>query len=383
MRNYSGQWAVEEVLDTSTLASTDHYKSILARHMQDNKSPLSALPSSPLNMAALGGGDQSYRMLQLVQDYHERATDAEKKAEEMRSQRDAAEVRAVQQEDMIQRLQAQLALLQTGKAQQHQEPKEKQPHWLVLREEVKLTDEVLGAGAWGEVRAAWFRGLRVAAKFLHGVIISSYSIGLFTREMNIAAQLHHPNLIQFLGASKDEEPMILLELMSTCLRKELEKNDLTRVQISSIAEGVACGLNYLHCWKPHPIVHRDISSANVLLEPSGRHGWKAKLSDFGSANFVHQLKTAAPGNPCYASPEAIDPTQHSTKMDIYSFGVLLAEMCIRELPSIDPTDREHQIVRVTWSHMHEIILVCTAQQPLDRPSAIWLVDQLQALMMTQ
>ena len=46
------------------------------------------------------------------------------------------------------------------------EGREEQPHWVVRREEVELTEEVLGRGGWGEVRVAKFRGLRVAAKFL-------------------------------------------------------------------------------------------------------------------------------------------------------------------------------------------------------------------------
>ena len=48
---------------------------------------------------------------------------------------------------------------------------------------------------------------------------------------------------------------------------------------------VAVGLNYLHCL-PVPVIHRDVSSANVLLESKGHKKWKTKLSDFGSANLA-------------------------------------------------------------------------------------------------
>ena len=51
---------------------------------------------------------------------------------------------------------------------------EKQPHWVVSREEVEVTDELLGSGGWAEVRIAKFRGLQVAAKCLHQVILSDY-----------------------------------------------------------------------------------------------------------------------------------------------------------------------------------------------------------------
>ena len=63
--------------------------------------------------------------------------------------------------------------------------------------------------------------------------------------------------------------IILTELMSTSLRQELEKSSLTRPQIVKIATDVSAALNYLHLWTPVPILHCDISSPNVLLEPSG------------------------------------------------------------------------------------------------------------------
>ena len=64
------------------------------------------------------------------------------------------------------------------------EGREEQPHWVVRREEVELTEEVLGTGGWGVVKVAKFRGLRVAAKFLHNMIISEYNQHLFSREMH-------------------------------------------------------------------------------------------------------------------------------------------------------------------------------------------------------
>ena len=62
------------------------------------------------------------------------------------------------------------------------EGREEQPHWVVRREEVELTEEVVGRGGWGEVRVAMFRGLRVAAKFLYDVILSDYNRRQFVRE---------------------------------------------------------------------------------------------------------------------------------------------------------------------------------------------------------
>ena len=194
-------------------------------------------------------------------------------------------------------------------------------HWVVERNEIEMTEISLGRGGWGEVKVAKIRGLKVAAKCLYRTILSDFNLALFNREMEISSCLHHPNLVQFLGATQEGNPIILTELMTTTLRSELEKTSLTRPQIIKIAQEVSLALNYLHLYKPKPILHRDVSSSNVLLDPAGTGFWKAKLADFGSANFLHKISSnSAAGAPLYLAPEAIHPDQHSTAMDVYSFG---------------------------------------------------------------
>ena len=105
------------------------------------------------------------------------------------------------------------------------------------------------------MRVGIFRGIKVAVKCLHQVILSEYNLSLFSREMNIASRIRHPNLLQFIGATRVGNLMILTELMPTSLRKELEKSPMTRPQIITIARNVASALNYLHLWKPYPILH--------------------------------------------------------------------------------------------------------------------------------
>lgn len=250
------------------------------------------------------------------------------------------------------------------------------PHWVVQRNEIQLTSEQLGVGGWATVKVALFRGQRVAAKCLHNQIISPHNIRLFTREMNMAARARHPNLLQFIGATMDNEPIILTELMPTSLRHVLEQGDpLSRGQIISIASDVARALNYLHLTNPDPIIHRDVSSANVLLKQSGNN-YEAKLSDYGSANFARSSATIGPGNPLYSAPEVNDPKQHSPKMDIYSFGVLLVEMCSGELFD----DIEELIcTHVNWHKIVPIIRSCTNQDPKRRPNASDIILQLEHL----
>ena len=242
--------------------------------------------------------------------------------------------------------------------------------WIISREEIHMTEQILGRGGWGEVKVATFRGLSVAAKCLHELIISQYNISVFAREMSIAAKVRHPNLLQFIGATRVGSPIILCELMPTSLRKELETGPLTRPQIIKISQDVCSALNYLHLWKPHPILHRDVSSPNVLLEPSGSGQWKGKLSDYGSANLAQNISSASvgPGNPFYSAPEAQFPDNHSPAMDVYSFGVLLVEMILCQLPSPTTAERERQAESIRWPSIKALVKQCLNHQPTNRPS---------------
>jgi len=65
------------------------------------------------------------------------------------------------------------------------------------------------------------------------------------------------------------------------------KNITKELKNSQIERDVTLGLNYLYHIKPDPIVQRDISSANVLLEALPYGKWRAKLTDYGSVNVVH------------------------------------------------------------------------------------------------
>jgi len=186
--------------------------------------------------------------------------------------------------------------------------------WVVRRDEIHLTSVELGRGGWAVVQVAKFRGLPVAAKCLH---LSQYSQHLFVKAMGIASSLRHPNLVQFIGATIEGQPIILTELMESCLRTILERRPLNPAQITSISSDVAKALNYLHLMHPNPIIHRDISSANVLLDRLPSIGWRAKVSDYGSVNCLQHLKTAGPGNPTYAAPEADVPKLQSPKMDVF------------------------------------------------------------------
>ena len=184
------------------------------------------------------------------------------------------------------------------------------PDWVISRDQIQLTEKCLGSGGWGKVVEGKYCGCTVAIKQIYEVLLksSSYYRELFEREMNIASRCRHPCLLQFIGATNDEEsPLFVTELMETSLRKLVEERPLSRSETSVISLDVARALNYLHLKKPRPIIHRDISSANVLLWRQNDQ-WRGKVSDYGAANFTKATMTACPGAEIYSAPEAF--TEH-------------------------------------------------------------------------
>ena len=273
-------------------------------------------------------------------------------------------------EEMQQQFQAQLVQLQSRL-------QNLQPSWSIDQEHLKITDRVLGRGAYGEVRVGIYQGTRVAVKKIHAVIVSVYNRELFEREMKIASRVRHPNLVLFIGAVTTGNPIIVTELMETSLRKVMEAEKLKATDIHPISKDVACALVYLHSL-PDPIIHRDVSSTNVLLNAK-KDGWQSKLGDFGSANFLTKLRTISPGCVAYAAPEAGDPRQQGPKMDVYSFGVLLLEMCIGKFMD-QHTLESTKVAMVTWSDSSKKSLGewskrCTEGDPDKRPNMVDFVTQ--------
>ena len=247
--------------------------------------------------------------------------------------------------------------------------------WVVHRGMIQMTERQLGGGGWGVVKVAKFRGIEVAAKTLYEQLSSIYYRRMFIREMNMAARLRHPHLVQFIGATLEGEMIILTELMATSLRRVLEGGRISREHILSISVQVCQALNYLHLMQPDPVIHRDISSANVLLNPLPNGCWSAKVTDYGSVNTLRMLNTVNPGSPVYAAPEAGNPSLQSTKMDMFSLGVLLIEMCSDQFPSQE--ERESLFLTIQDRQFSDIISRCIDRERDNRPTARQLLNELQ------
>ena len=308
------------------------------------------------------------------QEFERRCQVLERQCRESERRCQEAECRCQEFEQRCQEVEQQCREAEERYQEAADELQEVKHHWMIQREDVEITDVELGRGGWGVVKLATYCGTKVAAKCFYDVLSSPYYRQLFEREMNMAARLRHPNLVQFIGALMEGETIILMELMSRSLRNLLESGPIAQQQVTSMCVDVALALNYLHKLKPHPIIHRDLSSANVLLNPLPDNQWKAKISDYGSVNLLTQLRTVGPGSPVYAAPEADNPQLQSPKMDIFSFGVLMVEMLTDQFPEV--TVRRRLIGSINHAEYVQLIRQCINEDKERRPSAELVLSQL-------
>ena len=201
--------------------------------------------------------------------------------------------------------------LATAQRAASERPRQQSPDWVISRDQIQLTEKFLGKGGWGSVFEGKYCGCTVAVKEIYEDLlnVSSHNRELLEREMNIASKCRHPCLLQFIGATNDERSALFVtELMEKSLRKLLEQRSLSTAEVVVISLDVARALNYLHQKKPRPIIHRDISSANVLLWRQADR-WRGKVSDYGAANFMQHTMSVCPGAPIYSAPEALTKNQ--------------------------------------------------------------------------
>ena len=209
-------------------------------------------------------------------------------------------------------------------------------------------DETLGIGSYGKVSKAKCGQLPCAAKLLHDTMFGNNDPGIrkfverFQQECQFLRMIKHPNIVQFLGTVRDPRSRrlaLLMELMDESLTRFLERSTgpLPYHTQLNICHDVALALAYLHS---NDIIHRDLSSNNVLLIGEGS---RAKVTDFGMSKLIGMnprmtpAQTQCPGTPTYMPPEAlVNPSRYSNKLDCFSHGVLTIQIVTREFPN--PTD---------------------------------------------
>ncbi|KAK0580545.1 hypothetical protein LWI29_003123 [Acer saccharum] len=211
---------------------------------------------------------------------------------------------------------------------------------------VKATDDFsekycIGKGGFGSVyKAELLTGQVVAVKKFHisdTSDISLTNLQSFENEIRVLTEVRHRHIIKLHGFCSRRGRMFLiyeyvergsLGKVLYGLEGEVELDWAARVKI---VKGVAHAIAYLHHDCSLPIVHRDVSLNNILLESE----FEPRLSDFGTARLLNPDSsnwTMVAGSYGYMAPELAFTMRVTDKCDVYSFGVVTLEVMMGQHP---------------------------------------------------
>lgn len=194
--------------------------------------------------------------------------------------------------------------------------------------------KLLGKGSHGSVYKAFLRGRHVAVKRPSRSNHNHQTPHELDNEIEILSKIQSPRLVNLVGITADDPThrrVLIVEFMSNgTLYDVIHTCDKNKApswpRRIKLAVQTAKAVETLHYSNP-PVIHRDIKSANVLIDKS----FNARLGDFGLALRCHvdnfRLRSTPPAgtmgylDPCYVTPENL-----STKLDVFSFGILLLEI---------------------------------------------------------
>ncbi|KAL5204518.1 hypothetical protein ABZP36_009389 [Zizania latifolia] len=256
----------------------------------------------------------------------------------------------------------------------------------------------IGSGSFGSVyRGTLTDGREVAIKRAEDQAKSSSSAArparrrdretAFNSELTALARANHKNTVCLLGCCADSgERVLVYEYMANgTLHDQLHTRRPMAPPVSTwrgrltIALDAARGIEYMHVYAVPPIIHRDIKSANILLDDS----WTAKIADFGLSSVLEPATAAGDcegstsrplytgGTVGYMDPEYYRMQHLTDKSDVYSFGVVLLELMSgcrvvqRYAESVTPRN----VVEFAVPHIlaDEVSLVLDTQLPAPTP----------------
>jgi len=257
----------------------------------------------------------------------------------------------------------------------------------------------LGGGGMSRVFVAQETALgrKVVLKVLPPELGAGLSVDRFRREIQLAASLHHPNIVPLFAAGEADGllyytmPLIEGDSLRARLAREGE------LPIGETVRLLRDVVDALSCAHEHGVVHRDIKPDNVLIS---RH--HALVTDFGVAKALSEATgpTAltsvgvALGTPAYMAPEQASGDSHvDHRADIYAVGALGYEMLAGRPPFVAPTPQAVLAAHVTQapeqvtrfrtsvpSSLAAVIMRCLEKRPADRwQTADELLHQLEAM----
>uniref|UniRef100_A0A5B7AK26 Putative dual specificity protein kinase shkB n=1 Tax=Davidia involucrata TaxID=16924 RepID=A0A5B7AK26_DAVIN len=249
----------------------------------------------------------------------------------------------------------------------------------------------------GTFRIASWRGIQVAVKKLEEEVISDEDkVRAFRDELALLQKIRHPNVVQFLGAVTQSSPMMIVTeyLPKGDLHAFLKrKGALKPTTAVRFALDIARGMNYLHENKPEAIIHRDLEPSNILRDDSGH----LKVADFGVSKLLRVANRVKEDRPLtcqdsscrYVAPEVFRIEEYDTKVDVFSFALILQEM-IEGCPPFH-TKQENKVPESyaakerppfrapakRYAHgLRELIEECWSEKPAKRPTFRQIISRL-------
>jgi serine/threonine protein kinase/Flp pilus assembly protein TadD len=196
--------------------------------------------------------------------------------------------------------------------------------------------EQLGQGGMATVFKAYHPALDryVALKVLHPAFSEDPNFeARFQREARVVAKLEHPNIVPVYDyAEHEHRPYLVMKFIEgETLKARISRGPLTSTEIRQVVDSVGSALGYAH---KQGILHRDIKPSNVLISTDG----VMYLADFGLARIAQAGESTLSSDSIMGTPQYISPEQAMGKSDLdagtdlYSFGVMLYEMVVGQVP---------------------------------------------------
>ncbi|KAI4385122.1 hypothetical protein MLD38_003180 [Melastoma candidum] len=231
-------------------------------------------------------------------------------------------------------------------------------HWYTLRELKRCTGgfdnrNVIGEGGYGVVYYGVLDdGSQIAVKNL--LNNRGQAEREFRVEVEAIGRVRHKNLVRLLGyGAEGAHRMLVYEYVNNgnlelWLHGDVgRQSPLTWEIRMKIILGMAKGLSYLHEGLEPKVVHRDITSSNILLDKQ----WNPKVSDFGLAKLLGSdngyVTTRVMGTFGYVAPEYASTGMLNERSDIYSFGILIMEIISGRNP-VDYSRAPEEVNLVDW-----------------------------------
>lgn len=244
--------------------------------------------------------------------------------------------------------------------------------------------ERIGIGSYGEVHRGMWRNTEVAIKRFLDQEVSPQLLEEFCSEVRIMRDLRHPNVVLLMGAvTQPPNLSIVTEFLPRgSLYRLLHRSRSCQPLLDErrrmrMARDVARGMNFLHTATPM-IVHRDLKSPNLLVDSS----WNVKVCDFGLSRIkshTYLSSKSNAGTPEWMAPEVLRNEQADHKQDVYSYGVILWELVVKEEPwkgmnpmqvvgAVGFQNRRLPIPSGLDPRVSELITACWCDAPERRPS---------------